>query len=119
MSEKKTNGRDKFEAAVGKVAKSYADLIRLIENSSDIEQSHVDKAFGFLSGVHEDSSKKANLSLKTALAANGGFSLDKEYDVTPSTARPARPERLVGQGKRAPKVTPEDDDDDGVGFLDE
>lgn len=117
MSAKPNNsGRDKFEAAVGKVAKGYADLIRLIENSSDIEQGHVTKAFSFLSGIHEDSNKKANLSLKTALAANGGFSLDKEYDAAP-TARPAKPERFVGSGKRAPKVTTETDDD--VDFLDE
>lgn len=109
--------RGKLEAAVGKVARAYHELVRLIEASRSITEADVDKTFTFLANVHGDSRSKAELSLRTALAANGGFSLDKEYTPVTSIAQPtARPvrERIVGQGRPKPPV-----DSDGVDFIEE
>jgi len=107
--------RAKLEAAVGKVARAYHDLVRLIEGSSSVEETDIAKTFNFLATVQSDSRSKAELSLRTALAANGGFSLDKEYQAP--AARPAAPpvrERLVGQGKPKPALVAADEDVDFV-----
>ncbi|WLR90876.1 hypothetical protein [Shinella zoogloeoides] len=110
--------RAKLEAAVGKVARAYHELVRLIEASKTITETDIGKAFTFLANVHGDSRSKAELSLRTALAANGGFSLDKEYapvtSITQPTARAAERLRLVGQSKPKPPV-----DNDGVDFIED
>lgn len=117
---KRPDDRTKLETAVSKVAKAYHELVRMIENSTGLGENDLAKAFNFLAVVHTESRTKAELSLRTALAANGGFSLDKEYAPSPvaPTVHPGdRPVqfqgRLVGQGK--PKAPPEDD---GVDFVD-
>lgn len=111
----------KLEAAVAKVAKAYDELVKVVEKGSTIEESHVAKVFNFAAKVHADSHSKALLSITTAKASNGGFSLDAEYDpmpspiLTPSLARPVK-ERVVGDGKGKPKPP---SDDDGCDFIDD
>ena len=115
---KQPDDRAKLEAAVGKVARAYHELVRLIENSKSTEEEDIAKTFNFLGTVHGDSRSKAELSLRTALAANGGFSLDKEYSpsTVSSTARPSQvvPMRPVGQTKPKPAA-----DVDGVDFIED
>ena len=118
MSEK-TPDQLKLEAVIMKLAKHYNELVKVVEKSSTIEPEHLGKAFAFLSNIQNDSHNKAVLSISTAKAANGGFSL--EMDITPSPApspslRKPAGERIVGE-RKGPKPPP--DDDDGIGFIDE
>lgn len=106
--------RAKLEAAVGKVAKAQQELMSVIEKSAGISEADVTKSFNFLDRIQADTRQKALLSIKTANAANGGFSLDNDYEPATPTARP---ERLVGQKNKKPVVPPVEDD--GVDFLDE
>lgn len=117
MSEK-TPDQLKLEAAVAKIAKAYNDLAKAVEKGSTIEAEHIAKVFGFLEKVNADGYSKALLSISTAKAVNGGFSLDQEVDLTPSPIahQRVRRERMVGEQK-GPKPPPDDDDD--VGFVDD
>lgn len=132
---KDLTARQRIEQAVTKVGRAYDDLVRTVEkNGDDLTKDDLEKVFKFLNQVHLGSQNKAQLSLATAIAANGGFSLDKDYDLTPATEivgqnGPIRlsPEeieqmkqlegRLVGQRRR--KKRDPLDDPEASDFLEE
>lgn len=145
MTTEQPNGKRKLEAAISKVGKAYEDLTRVFEKNGDITEEYANKTFQFLKEVHDGSLNKAMLSLATAAATSGSFSLDdyepktatvswkpgvailptRPLPVTPEGIRPG--ERLVGSRRRPSAnisgLLDEDDDDnsgdDDAGFLDD
>ncbi|MER9176267.1 hypothetical protein NKH72_22065 [Mesorhizobium sp. M0955] len=106
--------RQKLEAAVQRVGRSLSDLVRVFEASAEFKDEDARKSFNFLFDVLSKSEKKALLSIITSEAANGGFSLDKDY--APAEEAPARLQReeqprMVGERrptkKQKPTVDPE------------
>lgn len=117
---KKLSDEAKLENVVSKLAKAYAEVVKVVEASSDIQEEHVAKVFNFIGSVHQNSKAKSLLSIDTARASNGGFSLKKEYaPVADPILQPKKHvtrERLVGE--RKPNTAAEDDAD-GCGFIDD
>lgn len=128
-------GRQKLESAVTRVGRAYDELVRTVEKYGEqISQEDLAKVFAFLGEVHAGSNNKASLSISTAIAANGGFSLDTFEPGHQSTvivasapalhlppgAKGSRHQelvehggRLIGKKKSAPQ------DDDANAFLEE
>lgn len=94
MTEEQT-ARQRIEQAVTKVGRAYEELVRIVEkNGSGLSREDLAKVFNFLAQVHAGSRNKAELSLSTAIAANGSFSLDKDYGLTPA-AEPMVPQEVT------------------------
>jgi hypothetical protein len=107
MTEQQPSGRQRLEQAVTKVGKAFDELVRTVEkHGAAITREDLDKVFAFLGEVHQGSHNKAALSLSTAIAATGAFSLDKyvpsalTLPVAPALAGAQREGRMVGTKPR-------------------
>lgn len=126
MSDKKEqpSGRQRLEQAVASVGRAYAELVRIVEkHGADLESQHIAKTFAFLGEVHQGSHQRAHLSMSTAIAAAGAFSLDKDYGQQPLESPVLAPHgshpegRMVGTRKKRHKDPLEDPD--ASDFLEE
>lgn len=95
MSEQLT-AKQKLEAAVTKVGRAFDELVRTVEkNGAGITQEDLTKVFTFLGEVFAGSQNKAALSLSTAIAATGGFSLDTYQPQSQMTYSTGAPQMIV------------------------
>jgi hypothetical protein len=132
--------KERLETAVQRAGKAFEELTRTVEKAT-YTADEINKAFAFLQQVLTTSNQKALLSIATAKAANGGFSLDMDLPAEVISAAVGQPQgghkislipdpagrpiintpegRIVGTGGlRNPVAIAQEDDEDGVGFID-